>query len=529
MSGNTAIEIVGDRKFYDDTPYYSVDININTLNHIIPITLVVNSNTKYVNLSKIFADLQKGVNAKYKMFHDYCYLRSSLLFTDIYSLEKYGHVHYKYDNKNLYCIEDKELIKTDHTNLNINNDIINKGKIVKTKLINEVPDEIFGENYNGIYNECKGRYGDYYLISRMLNYISPVYEVINYKIMDFIRKIIDLDIDTKQEKVKEDITISDSNEEENIEQIVSESGVEEENIEQIEKLNMTDTPTLLDDELREILVKKETIKGNNAEGWVLKHFNKYIPDMYNCSTIPRACDLYSPSLKIRVEVKCNNIKEKPNANEKKFHRDCYEHTDDTNVFLYINLNPSSSSNSRIEINPLRIYININEFNESIIKLIVETAKYYDKKRVIGEVGKMDSNIVVNDVRMMLRELIYKEIPIVISDTAKIFRNSYNDSTNESLEQNSEEIEVKERVTGSNNRIKDHRSEVEQFFEENKPLFIKGLPKVMTYDMYLNWCKEHNFQQIRNVEFNAIFKYFCNDTRSRANGVSTRTWRIPIRK
>jgi hypothetical protein len=323
----------------------------------------------------------------------------------------------------------------------------------------------------------------------MLTYISPIYEVIANEIMDFIRKIIETDISevyTKQEETE-----------------LIQSGQE----------------SFMDDDLRTILDKTCTSKGNDAEAWALKIFNKYIPDMKNCSYTPKSCDLYSPSLKIRVEVKCHPRSEKPLVNEEKFHRDCHACIEDTNVFVYLNLNPTSTMVSRIEIDPLRIYVGINDFNENIVKLIIETSKNYNAKRAVGAVGKLTGNIVIQDVRTMLQDTLANEFTTTIikhfNDTIDMVRKEY------------EETPKGERIKGRNQRINEHKGNILRFFEENKSLFEEGCPKAKTYGIYLEWCNTNVIQHIRNEEFNSVFIDFCKDSRRiNPDGSSTRIWRIP---
>lgn len=506
---------LGEREIYNDTPYYGVNIDIKFSTRSIPVKLVINKETKFVNLSRVFGDLQKGANAKYKAFMDYKHLKSVLLFADTYSLIKYGHVHFTYEKRNIYNLPDDKLLTSDPINVVINPDLTNKGKIIKYNLLCEVSNEVYGEKNNTKYNDCKGQYGEYIMISKMLTYISPIYEVIVNEVMDFIRKIIETDsseLDTIQEQkmlIQEKISTQKEilNQKEEI-------PIQEENIPIQEGQE-----SFMDDDLRTILDKTCFSKGNDAEDWVLKIFNKYIPDMKNCSYTPKSCDLYSPSLKIRVEVKCHPRSEKPLINEEKFHRDCHACIEDTNVFVYLNLNPTSTMVSRIEVDPLRIYLGIKDFNENIVKLIIETSKNYNAKRIVSAVGKLTGNIVIQDIRTILQDTLANEFTDTIincfNDTIDMVRKEY------------EETPKGERIKGRNRRINEHKEDILRFFEENKSLFEEGYPKTKTYEKYLDWCNINTIQQIRNEEFCSVFVEFCKDSRKRnPDGTSTRIWKIP---
>lgn len=503
--------VSGNMEIYTGTPYFSTTININTNAGPIPIKIIVNSETGHINLTKAFFDLQKGVGAKYKAFNDFRYLKSVMLYVDTFSLMKYGHPHYKYNSDNIYNISDDQLLTTDQTSITIHPDLLNKGKMVKTSLLQEVPNEIYGEKYNGRYNDCKGQYGDYHLIAKMMNYISPVYEIVNNAFIAFMLPIVSAKGATLLSTMNDPVM-----------NIRSEIG---KNIIQESVLHITETDENLpinDSSLQSIIAKKESSKGTDAEVWTLEYLKQYIPDIESCSSQACSCDLYSPSLKTRVEVKCNNGSEKLSNNEEKFHRDCHVCALDTNIFVYLNLNPTTTAVSRVEINPLRFYINISDFNESIVKIIIETAKSYDTVHTVGNVSKITGNILIRDVRTMLREAISMELPSMIID-------SFNDTINMVKEEYKNEP-MSERIKGRNARIEMQNENIERFFKEHRAEFIDGLAKGYTYDIYKQWCLTNNIQHLRYEEFNTSFARHCKDTRVKAeNGSSKRIWRIPIRK
>ena len=501
-----------DRKFYEGTPYFSIVIQINIPSGAIPVTVVVNANTGHVNLTKLFQDLQNGVRANQKAFLDFRYLKSVLMYIDTYSLLKYGHVHYTYNGHNIYnAVNDDDILRSDHTALTLHPDLMNKGKVVKSSLLQEVPNEIYGEKYNGRYNDCKGQYGDYHLIAKMMNYISPVYEIVNNAFIAFMLPIVSAKGETLLSTMNDPVM--------NIRSAIGKNTIQE----TVKHITETDEKLpIYDSSLQSIIAKKESSKGTDAEQWSLDYLKRFIPDIESCSNQPCSCDLYSPSLKIRVEVKCNNGSEKLSANEEKFHRDCHVHAEDTNVFVYLNLNPTTTAVSRVEINPLRFYINIADFNESIVKIIIETAKSYNMVHTVGNVSKITGNILIRDGRTMLREAISAELPSMIID-------SFNDTVNMVKEEYKNEP-MSERIKGRNARIDMQNENIERFFNEHRTEFIDGLAKGYTYDIYKQWCLNNGIQHLRYEEFNTSFARHCKDTRVKTeSGSSKRIWRIPIRK
>ncbi len=507
-----ALFVSGERKFYDGTPYFSTVIHINVMDGSIPVNIVVNSETGYVNLTRLFQDLQNGVRANQKAFADFRYLKSVLMYIDTYSLLRFGHVHYSYNGRNIYNLDnDGDILRSDHTALVLHPDLVNKGKVVKSTLLQEVPGEIYGEKYNGRYNDCKGQYGDYHLIAKMMNYISPVYEIVNNAFIAFMLPIVSAKGETLLSTMNDPVM--------DIRSAIGKNAIQE----SVQHITETDEALPINDSsLQSIIAKKESSKGTDAEQWSLEYLKRYIPDIESCSNQSCSCDLYSPSLKIRIEVKCNNGSEKLSANEEKFHRDCHVRALDTNVFVYLNLNPTTTAVSRVEINPLRFYINIADFNESIVKIIIETAKSYNTVHIVGNVSKITGNILIRDVRTMLREAISAELPTMIID-------SFNDAV-KMVKEEYENEPTNERIKGRQARIDMQNENIDRFFNEHRKEFTEGLAKKYTYDTYKQWCITNGVQHLRYEEFNSSFARHCRDTRVKTqNGSSKRIWRIPIRK
>lgn len=537
------------REFFHGTPYFLTEIRINTLKQTIPVKLIVNSLTGQVNLNKLFQDLQDGANAHYKYFIDFKYLRGVMAYTDAYSLLRYGHVHYTYNGKNIYGITDDEFIRTNQTNLKIHPDLLNKGKVVKASLLQEAP-EVFGEQYNGMPNDCKGLYGDYHLISKMMSYISPIYEVINNEFIAYVLPILSTKnetlITTLQDPSHE--LISKTNRFQTVKtglkEIISDTKEKDVDIDDIDFNGLDDLiidfgdaqtcdskrvftsktatapPWKVDKTLLDIMKIDNTSKGVLAEQWTLEYFKNYIPDIESCSHKPESCDLISNSLKLRIEIKCHNTVESAKSGINKFHRDCHVNMNNTNLFVYLDISPISTIITHFEINPLRFYINGKDLNKYITQLMVYTAKTYNTTHIIEDVTDISSNLLLKDTRILFREALQKELPILLQEfSIPIFQD--------------EPPENIERIKGRLSRMKEHENTIKRFFDAEHDRFVVGYYKSKTYLLYKDWCKQNSIQHLRYEEFNSLFKSYCVDVRITPDPINPsdtqkhRFWRIPL--
>ena len=548
MKSNVSLFALKDKQYYKNTPYFKTNIEINNgINSTITIGLVVNSLTGQVNLTKLFQELQNGVKNKKKNFMDWRYLLETMKYTDCYSLMKYGHVHYYYDGKPIYDLSVKK--NTDDTDdnsdnndevveLSLNNikdlriraELTNKGKVVKTSLITEAK-EIFGEIYNKYPNECKGQYGDYHLINRMMNYISFNYEVINNEFIAFILPLLSSD---NTNMIKEM-----SSPEIQINALLDENIPDESDI----KKNILNE----DEELIEIMKIDNSKKGKLAEKWTENYMKQWIPDIKSCADTKESCDLYSESLGIRVEVKCRNESEKIRNGLNKFHRDVKIHENDTKLFIYLDLCKTSTIDTRIEISPLRLYLNGSDLNEKMMKFIVSTCKSYNKMNYSEYTGEIDSNIVLKSARKnieegfkqlrdlyivkteeLINEILTKneqmnesgdgkatnEIKINADEpTNEIKKNDIAKNENSIIPTNNEEIKRIKMIPGVDiNRLMKHALGVKEFIEANKDKFVIGYYVSKSYDFYLNWCKTNLRQTLLRREFDTVMKNLCINKR-----------------
>lgn len=486
MNGNTSLFAMKNKQFFVNTPYFKVDIDINNnINSTITVGLVVNSLTGQVNLTKLFLELQNGVNNNKKNFMDWRYLMDTMKYVDCYSLMKYGHVHYYYENKPIYDIKDvSEMINSKQ--LKILPELTNKGKVVKTSLISEA-EEIYGEIYNGYPNECKGQYGDYHLITKMMSYISINYEIINNEFVSFIIPVL---------SDKSSTMIEEINRQENKIMIALDNGIPENSI---IKKNIFD-----DKNLSEILSINNSTKGKLAENWTLNYMKKWFPDIKSCADIPESCDLISDSAGIRVEVKCRYDSEKRKNGICKFHRDVNKHENDTKLFIYLDLCRTSLIKTHIEINPLRLYINGNDLSDDLMNFVSETCLNLNNLHVAEYSGNINSNILVKSTKQMFDEML-AELKNQFKPTLETLINEYVSSSNG--EETSSENLVKNKT-----RVEKYMNTVKEFVCDNIDKFNTGYYVTKSYDLYVNWCRENKKQNIMKKEFNTIMKTLCENRR-----------------
>lgn len=521
MNSESSLFVMKDKQFFDNTPYFKVNIEINNnINSAITVGLVVNSLTGQVNLTRLFQDLQNGVSNTRKNFADWRYLMETMKYVDCYSLMRYGHVHYYYENEPIYDLSTRDEADEDDDrpslnnikNLKIKSELINKGRVVKTTLITEAP-EIFGEVYNKYPNECKGQYGDYHLITKMMSYVSFNYEIINNDFVAFIIPVLSND---------ESNMIKEMNKPEDKIKIALDETIPEESI--VKK-------TIFDDEeLSSIITVGNSTKGKMAERWTEKYMKKWIPDITSCADTPESCDLYSDMLKLRIEIKCRTDYEKTKNGIDKFHRDVKVHEKDTNMFIYLDLCRTSHVETRIEINPLRLYLNGNDLNEKMMSFIKLTCEHYNKNIISEYSGEIRSNILLKSARKEfeegLKELRREYVPKVEDlineimtsiNKAKIVNEIKSEIPDEKMDEQTKIIEEKEKeikmTPGINKaRLEKYANTVKDFVEANKDKFIIGYYVTKSYNLYLDWCKTNLRQTLLKKEFDTVMKNLCDNRR-----------------
>ena len=202
-----------DKEFYADTEFYAINITINIPcgeSYIeIPVKVIINKENGFINLSRIFEDLQKGLKIKQTDFKEFQYLKTTYLYVDIFSLMNHGHVHYSYNSQNIYGVSDNELLMIDPKNIPLRSMIKSKdSRKVKSTVPQDYPGEIYGE-YNYKKGLFHGQYGDYRLVPKMMSHISPVYEQISDEFVRYLYSVLSTN-ETKNKQPTNEIVQSDT-------------------------------------------------------------------------------------------------------------------------------------------------------------------------------------------------------------------------------------------------------------------------------------------------------------------------------
>lgn len=121
-------------------------------------------------------------------------------------------------------------------------------------------------------------------------------------------------------------------------------------------------------------------KGSEAEKAVAQLLSEvFDPEDINIiSNHPHNCDIQIEKDKILVEVKA--VKNDSSKNDLKFVKDLISHHDSINCGVYVNL-LDPKIKTHVEINPLRFYLNPEDFNIVMLKIIKQTCKVINRKLI----------------------------------------------------------------------------------------------------------------------------------------------------
>lgn len=471
------------KKLYEGTPYFSIKILFDMdLFHHDEISIIVNRETGQINLSQAFRNLQEMTGIRLsknnKNFADWKYLLETTKYIDAYSVLHYGHPHFTYQGKHIYNTD--EDINSVNKKTTFKPELVTKGKISSTSVINESP-EIFGENYNGYPNECKGQYGDFHLLIFMMDYLSPKFQIIRNEFSAYVLPLLSNQGETFMS--------------------VMQKGASNLILKNTDTEIIQSSSALKDTELHEIMKNPTTHKGKLAERFVMNKLKPFIDDIEDCSSTKKAMDLYSKSLSTRFEIKCHSVTTKKTEGLNKFHRDCHEHELDTNWFVYIDFSEKSDIKTHIEINPCRMYINGDDFDERTIEFMKTTIINSNMVHITGNATRVDSNLIINDTRTVIQETmkgllkteLIKQIKELIIDAPEPFEEYYNEN------------EIREK------QLENMHIEVKSFLNDNNE-FKTGYYSAKSYDKYQKWAVKKQCPCLPTREFNKIMAEFCEKKR-----------------
>lgn len=508
---SNSLFLMKERKDYEGTPYFSVSITINiSLSETKEIKLVVNRKTGHVNLTRLYKDLQNGTAKSIKNYLDWISLMSTVKYFDAFSFIKYGHVFYTIDGKE-HIYDTNEFDISNINEYKVKPKFVNFGKLTNTSLLITPKNELIGEIYNGLPNELKGTYGDYNLITKMMSNISPMYESINN---EFIAYIIPVLSNKGSNLVKE---MSNP-----IQQLIASISANETNSGDAEYKQSMLTEDL---ELTNILRDPTTHKGKLAELKMLKYLkrDKWFKDLKMCAHIPNAMDLVDPTLKTRFEIKCRTVHIKDGDGLDKFHRDVKYHEHDTNVFVYVDLCPSSNIVSHMESQPMRFYINGYDVKDETIEFIYQSIIHFDDIRVSEYQGAITSKILLKSIKKELSDGIKVDVIPTIKEAFKecfrdlIYKRNLNsvmnDLASESIERN--EYNEEEELHNTIDDIIDQRKDdsIKRFLIDNYAYFKVGYyVKDKSFMLYNEWAKTNQSVVFTYRDFNKYISRYCMNRR-----------------
>lgn len=465
-SSTRALFEARDRRFYEGTPYFSTTIRINLCDESShDILLIVNSTTGYVNLSKLYKDLRVAAGVAERNYSDWKYTLSTVQYIDAYSLLHYGHVHFTFRGDHIYKTNNEITLNSDFERLLIKDELKHKGKLTQISALSEAP-ELFGENYNGYPNDIKGQYGDYHLITEMMNSISPKFKIINNEFIAFMIPHLNSHDETIIDEIND-----------KTHQLASLLGLDEKELK----------------ELQEIQSDKTTYKGKRAERFVFNILKEQIPDIEDCSMKPHSMDLYSETLKTRFEIKCWESAEKITTNLNKFHSDCISCAENTNLFVYIDLSKRSPIEFHVETNPLRVYISLRDFNRHSISFIIQTASMFDIQRTTEKGRNITSKIIVRDIRQCIIEAMKEELKTLSPEIRSVYDEIAGSMIKQSLPKPLVDKDIQE-------------------FVDSTPEFRVGLHQKQSHPMYIEWAQRNHKLLFKKTIFYSELRKICDERR-----------------
>ena len=514
--------------------HVSAIFNINLADKTIPIMITVDKRCGHVNLTKIHGCLCAGIGNKNK-FDAWTGIMETCNYLDSYCMLKYNHLLFTYQGKHIYTekgefkIFDAPKYKVIGFFKNAGSKLINRDKLEWHNDNNEV---ISGE-YNSANNDLKGLYGEFEVLPHIIRHVSLMYECIIYKLMNYIKKLI---VAIMNEPVKQQTAI--------IEPITNNTNIEEEDddmtseeLAQIQNFELVpdDQPSIImtDPGIEKALNSTNAKKGHEAEINIIRILKPWFKDIESCSYEKKACDLISPSLKTRFEIKCHSLAQKSAEGIRKFHRDVVLHADDTNLFVYIDICPESKILTHFEVYPSRFYINANDFTERLGNMLYQTAENYNKQAIAENKKNVTANILMQSTTEIFEDYVRNNLmkrmdDMILSRLTSINFNALNSQANEDVQimiNTYKEDKLKEEL----DKINDDQplSSIEkqklvavcQFILDNYDKFVEGMLKgSVLLDSYKTWSEPRNEISITNIrDMNNKIKDLCKDTTRHQGG------------
>lgn len=171
------------------------------------IDFIVNIEDKQIRLTDLLNEFNKAFKVN-KTLTNFFQLQNVVKFIDWLSYNKYGHLHYTYNNgeSNLYDIE--EYIPEQMETYKINNQFLAGSKFCSNKDILDKNDEIIHETSS---KGHKGKITDYKLVEKLIEYVVPKYKFIKEVVMKYLDQVMNNEEITINEQTMDE-TIDNNNE-----------------------------------------------------------------------------------------------------------------------------------------------------------------------------------------------------------------------------------------------------------------------------------------------------------------------------
>ena len=246
-------------------------------------------------------------------------------------------------------------------------------------------------------------------------------------------------------------------------------------------------------------------KGSEAEKAVAQLLSEvFDPEDINIiSNHPHNCDIQIEKDKILVEVKA--VKNDSSKNDLKFVKDLITHHDSINCGIYVNL-LDPKIKTHVEINPLRFYLNPDDFNIVMLKIIKQTCKVINRKLIDNaESLEQYKQLLIN--RQVLEEFInheaifHKKLLKRIEARMKLILMKEKDPLAEILTFN--DIDHIEKKEESLEQEKSIETAIDEFITKNYNKFKENYPTKQAKIDIINYLNEQHITIPKWTEIQTI--------------------------